>query len=91
YAKEFGKSLVAWDMWDENPARASATVVFNLLTLGAGPLRAASAGRAGAAARTAATVAKVGDAIDPISATAKVTGHAIPTIARVTDSLKGMD
>ncbi|MDV6289294.1 hypothetical protein R2F25_20315 [Streptomyces sp. UP1A-1] len=43
YAKEFGKSLVAWDMWSENPARASATVVFNVLTLGVGPLKVASA------------------------------------------------
>ncbi|MEU9012598.1 hypothetical protein AB0D12_23100 [Streptomyces sp. NPDC048479] len=36
-AKDFGKGLVAWDMWGQNPARASATVTFNLLTLGAGP------------------------------------------------------
>ncbi|KAB2972460.1 hypothetical protein F8R89_10615 [Streptomyces sp. SS1-1] len=89
YAKEFGKSFVAWDMWKENPARAAATVVFNGLTLGAGPLKAASAGRAGTAAKVATSVAKVGDAIDPVSATVKVTGHAIPKIAQVTDSLRG--
>ncbi|MFC8867909.1 hypothetical protein ACFUAC_09675 [Streptomyces sp. NPDC057148] len=89
YAKEFGKSLVAWDMWSENPARASATVVFNVLTLGVGPLKVASAGKAGTTAKVAATVAKVGDAIDPISAAAKVTGGAVPRIAAVTERLRG--
>ncbi|MFD4262131.1 hypothetical protein ACFWR9_32025 [Streptomyces sp. NPDC058534] len=89
YAKEFAKSLVAWDMWDENPARASATVLFNLVTLGAGPLKVASAGKAGTTAKVAATVAKVGDAIDPISAAVKVTGEAAPRIAAVTERLRG--
>ncbi|MGK9459639.1 hypothetical protein ACSLFT_06280 [Streptomyces sp. G6] len=91
YAKEFGKSLVAWDMWSENPARASATVVFNVLTLGVGPLKVASAGKAGTTAKVAATVAKVGDAIDPVSAAAKVTGSAMPRIAAVTERLRGAD
>jgi hypothetical protein len=91
YAKEFGKSLVAWDMWSENPARASATVVFNVLTLGVGPLKVASAGKAGTTAKVAATVAKVGDAIDPISAAAKVAGSAVPRISAVTASLRGLE
>lgn len=92
YAKEFGKSLVAWDMWSENPARASATVVFNVLTLRAGPLKVTSVGKAaGTTAKVAATVAKVGDAIDPISAAAKVTGSAMPRIAAVTATLRGVD
>ncbi|GAA2485846.1 hypothetical protein [Streptomyces gobitricini] len=29
YAKEFAKSFVAWDDWSTNPAKASATVIFN--------------------------------------------------------------
>ncbi|MFE1247430.1 hypothetical protein [Streptomyces sp. NPDC058735] len=91
YAKEFAKGFVAWDMWEENPARAAATVVFNGLTLGAGPLKIASAGKAGTAAKVASTVAKVGDAIDPISATVKATGHAIPTIVQVTENLRGVN
>lgn len=91
YAKEFGKSFVAWDMWKENPARAAATVVFNGLTLGAGPLKIASAGKAGTAAKVATTVAKVGDVIDPVGAAVKVTGHAIPTIAQVTENLRGVN
>lgn len=89
YAKEFAKGFVAWDMWKENPARAAATVVFNGLTLGVGPLKIATAGKAGAAAKVGATVAKVGEAIDPIGATIKVTGHAIPRIAEVTQNLRG--
>ncbi|GGW82860.1 hypothetical protein [Streptomyces lomondensis] len=91
YAKEFAKGFVAWDMWEENPSRAAATVVFNGLTLGVGPLKAASAGKAGAAAKTAATVAKVGEIIDPLGAAVKVTGHAVPTIARVTHNLRGVN
>ncbi|MEU6220630.1 hypothetical protein ABZ845_24425 [Streptomyces sp. NPDC047022] len=89
YAKEFAKSLVAWDQWKENPARAAATVVFNGLTLGAGPLKVASAGKAGTAAKAAATVAKIGEAIDPVNATTKVAGRAIPKIAEVTANLRG--
>ncbi|MGW6736288.1 hypothetical protein [Streptomyces sp. NPDC055013] len=91
YAKEFGKSFVAWDMWKENPARAAATVVFNGLTLGAGPLKVASAGKAGTAAKVATTVAKVGDVIDPVGAAVKVTGHAVPTIAKVAENLSGVN
>ncbi|MFI0267733.1 hypothetical protein [Streptomyces luteogriseus] len=91
YAKEFAKGFVAWDMWEENPSRAAATVVFNGLTLGVGPLKAASAGKAGAAAKTAATVAKVGEVIDPLGAAVKVTGHAVPRIAQVTESLRGVN
>ncbi|MEV5318697.1 hypothetical protein AB0K92_13770 [Streptomyces sp. NPDC052687] len=90
YAKEFAKGLVAWDQWDENPARAAATVVFNTVTLGVGPLKAASAGRAGAAAKAATTVAKVGDVLDPLSAAAKAAGHAVPKIAEVTANLRGV-
>ncbi|WP_200259349.1 hypothetical protein [Streptomyces sp. HSG2] len=85
-AKDFGKSLVAWDMWGENPARASATVVFNVLTLGAGPLAAASkGGRAGAGARTAATAARIGEYIDPVAAGLKVSGKAVGALPKISD------
>ncbi|MEV1051792.1 hypothetical protein [Streptomyces sp. NPDC049887] len=85
-AKDFGKSLVAWDMWGENPARASATVVFNVLTLGAGPLAAASkGGKAGAGARTAATAAKIGEYIDPVVAGLKVSGKAVSALPKISD------
>ncbi|WP_435280361.1 hypothetical protein [Streptomyces koelreuteriae] len=91
YAKEFAKGFVAWDMWEENPSRAAATVVFNGLTLGVGPLKLASAGKAGTAAKVASTVAKVGDVIDPVSAAVKVTGHAVPRIAEVAANLRGVN
>ncbi|MFE9093650.1 hypothetical protein [Streptomyces sp. NPDC007264] len=85
-AKEFAKSLVAWDKWDENPARASATVVFNVLTLGAGPLAVASKGsKAGALAKGASVAAKVGEFIDPVSAGLKATGKAINTLPKLSD------
>ncbi len=91
YAKEFAKGFVAWDQWKENPARAAGTVTFNFLTLGAGPLKAASAGRVGTAAKVASTVAKVGEVIDPIGAAVKVTGHAVPRIAEVAANLRGVN
>ncbi|WP_328874440.1 hypothetical protein OHT76_32720 [Streptomyces sp. NBC_00287] len=89
YAKEFAKGFVAWDQWKENPARAAGMVTFNILTLGAGPLKAASAGKAGTAAKVANTVGKVGEVIDPVGAAVKVTGHAAPKIADVAASLRG--
>ncbi|MFI5943920.1 hypothetical protein ACIBCB_27270 [Streptomyces uncialis] len=68
YAKEFGKQFIAYDMWQEDPARAHAAVSFNLLTLGAGPLAAASKlGKGGVAARSAGVMGRIGDALDPLS------------------------
>ncbi|MFB6988887.1 hypothetical protein ACFCZT_10875 [Streptomyces sp. NPDC056230] len=67
YAKEFGKQFIAYDTWEEDPARAHAVVSFNLLTLASGPLAAASKlGKGGTFARAAGTVAKIGDALDPL-------------------------
>ncbi|WP_030546052.1 hypothetical protein [Streptomyces albus] len=68
YTKEFGKAFIAYDMWEEDPARAHATVFFNIITLGAGPLGAAAKlGKGGTFAKAAGTVAKIGDALDPLS------------------------
>ncbi|MCC5032729.1 hypothetical protein DMH02_005610 [Streptomyces sp. WAC 00631] len=68
YAKEFGKAFIAYDMWEEDPARAHATVFFNIITLGAGPLGAAAKlGKGGTFAKAAGTMARVGDALDPLS------------------------
>ncbi|WP_328870974.1 hypothetical protein OHT76_13095 [Streptomyces sp. NBC_00287] len=91
YAKEFAKGFVAWDQWKENPARAAGMVTFNILTLGAGPLKAASAGKASTAAKVANTVGKVGEVIDPVGAAVKVTGHAIPKISELAAGLRGVD
>ncbi|QDL73808.1 hypothetical protein DNK48_35690 [Streptomyces malaysiensis subsp. malaysiensis] len=91
-AKDFGKSLVAWDMWSENPARASATVVFNGLTLGAVPAaRVIKGGKAGAAAQGA---AKIGEYLDPLSATFKVGGKAaksLPKLSELTANTRALD
>ncbi|MER5968660.1 hypothetical protein ABT112_02760 [Streptomyces sp. NPDC002055] len=91
-AREFGKALVAWDMWGENPTRASATVAFNALTFGAGPLAiAAKGGKAGTAAKTAATAAKVGEYIEPLSAAFKIggkTASSLPKMSEVTAKIQ---
>ncbi|MBT2369234.1 hypothetical protein J7E88_28955 [Streptomyces sp. ISL-10] len=95
YAKEFAKAFVGWDDWDTNPGKAMGTVIFNGLTLGAGPLGAASkagsgAGKAGTAARIAGAAAKVGEILDPIGAAAKTAGAAARTLPRVADLTAGV-
>ncbi|MFG2379964.1 hypothetical protein [Streptomyces avermitilis] len=86
-AREFAKSLVAWDMWDENPARAAATVTFNGLTLGVGALvgSMAKGAEAGAIARGASVAAKVGEYIDPVSAALKATGKVTSKLPKLSD------
>ncbi|MFF4095600.1 hypothetical protein ACFYYY_17490 [Streptomyces sp. NPDC001834] len=74
YAKKFGKQFIAYDMWQEDPARAHAVTSFNVLTLGAGPLAAASKlGKGGTLAKAAGTMARVGDALDPLGGAFKAT------------------
>ncbi|MGW7360476.1 hypothetical protein ACWGI0_28560 [Streptomyces sp. NPDC054802] len=97
YAKEFAKAFVGWDDWDSNPGKAMGTVIFNGLTLGAGPLGAASkagsaAGKAGTASRVAGAAAKVGEVLDPIGAAAKTAGVAargLPRVAELTAGIRG--
>ncbi|MFD8215931.1 hypothetical protein ACFV2U_19840 [Streptomyces sp. NPDC059697] len=90
-AKDFAKSMVAWDMWSENPARAAATVVFNGLTLGAGPLAvAAKGGEVGAVAKGAGIAAKVGEYMDPVAVGLKATGKAISTLPKLSDLTAGI-
>lgn len=88
YTKAFAKSLVAWDEWQDNKGKATGTVIFNGLTLASGPLAAVSKlAKGGAIAKTAGTLAKVGEAIDPLSAAARAIGattRAAPKIAEVT-------
>lgn len=94
-AREFGKSLVAWDQWEENPVQAAGTTTFNVLTLGAGPLAAAAkggaAGKAGMGAKAAGIGAKIGTYADPLSAGLTVGGKAIsklPTVADLTARIR---
>ncbi|MGI5518407.1 hypothetical protein [Streptomyces sp. CA-106131] len=95
YAKEFAKSFVGWDDWSTNPGKAMGTVIFNGLTLGAGPLGAASrvgsaAGEVSAAARVAGTLSKVGEVLDPIGAASKAVGVAARALPRVADLTAGV-
>ncbi|WP_406450179.1 hypothetical protein OG782_12185 [Streptomyces sp. NBC_00876] len=95
YAKEFGKAFVGWDDWSTNPGKALGTVIFNGLTLGAGPLGAASkagsaAGKAGMASRVAGAMAKAGEVLDPIGAAAKTVGVAARALPRVADLTAGV-
>ncbi|MGW2939827.1 hypothetical protein ACWDA7_51170 [Streptomyces sp. NPDC001156] len=91
YAKEFAKSFVGWDDWQTNPGKAMGTVIFNGLTLGAGPLGAASkAGEAGALARVAGTLSKVGEVLDPVGAATKTAGAAARALPRVADLTAGV-
>ncbi|WP_326741789.1 hypothetical protein [Streptomyces sp. NBC_01768] len=72
YAKEFGKQFIAYDMAEEDPARAHAVLSFNILTLATGPFAAAAKlGKGGTIAKAAGTMAKIGDALDPLSGTFK--------------------
>jgi len=91
-AREFAKSLVAWDQWEENPVQAAGTTTFNVLTLGAGPLGAVAKGsKAGAGAKAAGIGAKIGIYADPLSAGLTVGGKAIsklPTVADLTAQIR---
>ncbi|MFG2336649.1 hypothetical protein [Streptomyces yangpuensis] len=66
--RNFGKSLVAWDEWGKDPARAGGTVVFNVLTIGSGSLlKLGRAGKLGVGAEVATAMGKAGALVDPMS------------------------
>jgi ppGpp synthetase/RelA/SpoT-type nucleotidyltranferase len=44
--KNLGKAIVAWDMWSQDPARAFGTVLFNVVTLPIGFVKAFKASKA---------------------------------------------
>ncbi|MEW1925606.1 hypothetical protein [Streptomyces sp. NPDC088360] len=85
-AREFAKSMVAWDQWEEHPVQAAGTATFSILTLGAGPLgMAAKGGKAGAASKAAGVAAKIGTYADPLSAGLTVGGKAFSKLPSVAD------
>ncbi|MGW7075222.1 hypothetical protein [Streptomyces sp. NPDC054866] len=85
-AREFAKSMVAWDQWEEHPVQAAGTTTFNVLTLFAGPLGAAAkGGKAGAASKAAGVAAKIGTYADPLSAGLTVGGKAFSKLPSVAD------
>jgi hypothetical protein len=95
YAMEFAKSFVGWDDWATNPAKAAGTVVFNGLTLGAGPLGVASraggaAGKTGAGARIAGGLARIGEVLDPIGAATRTVGAAARVLPKISELTSGI-
>ena len=90
--KEVGKSLVAWDEWGKDPARAAGQTVFNIVTTvatgGAG-----AASKLGKAGEVVAAAGKVGRAIDPMTYLSKGVGAGLsklPKIGEVTAGLKNL-
>jgi hypothetical protein len=68
---QVGRSMVAWDEWSQNPARAAGLVTFNVVTtvatLGTGTAVRATGSAASATARAANVAARIGNAIDPMT------------------------
>ncbi|MGP4109558.1 hypothetical protein ACTWP5_01400 [Streptomyces sp. 4N509B] len=68
---DVGKSLVAWDEWSENPARAAGLVTFNVVTtvatLGTGTAVRGTGAAATATTRALNAAARVGTVLDPMT------------------------
>jgi hypothetical protein len=92
--RAFGKSLVAWDEWSKDPARAAGGVTFNALTLLAGGEGVAA--KAGTVGKVVGVLGKAGKFIDPMTYVAKGAGVALkgigdlPKVAAAMDALKGL-
>ncbi|MDB1090321.1 hypothetical protein PJ985_22480 [Streptomyces sp. ACA25] len=91
--KEVGKSLLAWDEWSENPARAAGLVTFNVLTtvatLGVGTaIKTTSA--AGNAAKVANVAGRIGLAIDPMTYIGRGLGTGLSALPKLTDVTAGL-
>jgi hypothetical protein len=71
---ETGKSLVAWDMWEEDPARAFGTAAGNIL------LAVATLGT-GAAIKGVATAGRTGQVLSATMQGARILGNAMDPIA----------
>ncbi|HSA53587.1 MAG TPA: hypothetical protein VLH10_26180, partial [Yinghuangia sp.] len=82
-----GKSLIAWDEWSKNPARAAGLVTFNVVTtvatLGTGTAVKGTASGASAATRAVSVAAKVGTVIDPMTYIAKGLGAGMNGLTKI--------
>ncbi|GAA2495570.1 hypothetical protein [Streptomyces gobitricini] len=91
--KETGKALIAYDKWDENPARAGGLVTFNVLsvlaTRGAGSA-ASGAAKGGTAAKALSFAGKAGQALDPTTYLLKGATASMRKIGDVMAGLRGM-
>lgn len=88
--RDFGKSLVAWDEWGKDPARAFGTVLFNGVTLGSGSLlKLGRAGKLGVGAEAAVTaLGKAGALADPMSYLGKAAGVTKLKVGDLMESLR---
>ncbi|MCN9239911.1 hypothetical protein NGF19_03765 [Streptomyces sp. RY43-2] len=87
YTKEFGKQFVAYDMWNEDPARAHGLTTFNLITVVGGTAGALTwLGRGSRVAEAAGTVARAADFLDPISGTARA-ARALSDLPKISETL----
>ncbi|WNI21732.1 hypothetical protein [Streptomyces sp. ITFR-16] len=88
--RNFGKSLVAWDEWGKDPARAFGTVLFNGVTLGSGSLlKLGKAGKLGVGAEAAVTaLGKAGALADPMSYLGKAAGVTKLKVGDLMESLR---
>lgn len=90
--KETGKALIAYDQWDENPARAGGAVTFNALTTiftGGTGGAVSGAGKAAAAAKALSFANKAGRYADPTTYLFKGAGAGLTKISDVMAGLKG--
>ncbi|MEU6391743.1 hypothetical protein [Streptomyces sp. NPDC046939] len=91
--KQTAKSLVAWDTWKTNPARAAGQVVFNGLTAvftGGSGSAASGAGKAGAVARTLSVTGKVARVVDPMTYVGKAGKLAFVKVGDTFTALKSL-
>ncbi|WP_406450200.1 hypothetical protein OG782_12250 [Streptomyces sp. NBC_00876] len=87
--RNFGKSLVAWDEWGKDPARAFGTVLFNGVTLGSGSLlKLGKAGKLGVGAEAVTALGKAGALVDPMSYLGKAAGVTKIKVGDLMESLK---
>ncbi|WP_436777903.1 hypothetical protein [Yinghuangia sp. YIM S09857] len=91
---EFGKSLIAWDDWSENPGKAAGVVTFNVVTALASFGGGTAAEGAGLTARAVSTLAKIGEIVDPMTYVGKGIGaglRGIGSIGELTVKLTDFD
>ncbi|GAB3953401.1 hypothetical protein [Streptomyces sparsus] len=77
--RDFGKAMVAWDQWGENPTRAAGLVTFNVLTPGIGATKAGNAGKLSKTVNTAGRLA------DPMTYIGKGVGATVGKLPRTSE------
>ncbi|UGQ15039.1 hypothetical protein LO772_16615 [Yinghuangia sp. ASG 101] len=84
---EFGKELIAWDDWSENPAKAAGVLTFNVVTTVASFGSGTAVEGAGLTARGVSAVAKIGEVVDPMTYIGKTATAGLKGIGALTKEL----